>query len=56
MVLLGSLFIISGGVMLDGDIEATPAVNAAFLGPGAAAGVGITFGTSARTDARAGRQ
>ena len=35
MVLLGSLFIISGGVLLDGDVEATPAVNAAFLGAGA---------------------
>ena len=35
MVLLGSLFIIAGGVMLDGDIAATPAVNAAFLGAGA---------------------
>ena len=35
MVLLPSLFIISGGVMLDGDIEATSAVNAAFLGAGA---------------------
>ena len=35
MVLIGSLFIISGGVLLEGDIEATPAVNAAFLGGGA---------------------
>ncbi len=31
MVLLGSLFYVSGGIVLRGDIEATPAVNAAFL-------------------------
>jgi Na+/H+ antiporter NhaD/arsenite permease-like protein len=35
MVLLGSLFIISGGILLEGDIQATPAVNTAFLGGGA---------------------
>ena len=35
MVLLGSLFVISGGVMMDGDLEATPRVNTAFLGLGA---------------------
>ena len=35
MVLLGSLFVISGGVMLDGDLEATPRVNTAFLAVGA---------------------
>ena len=34
MVLLGSLFVISGGVLMDGDLEATPAVNTAFLGLG----------------------
>ena len=34
MVLLGSLYIISGGVLMDGDLEATPAVNTAFLGLG----------------------
>jgi Na+/H+ antiporter NhaD/arsenite permease-like protein len=35
IVLLGSLFVISGGVLVTGDIEATPRVNAAFLGLGA---------------------
>lgn len=35
MVLLGSLFVISGGVLMDGDLEATPLVNTAFLGLGA---------------------
>jgi Na+/H+ antiporter NhaD/arsenite permease-like protein len=35
MVLLGSLFVISGGVLMDGDLEATPGVNTAFLGLGA---------------------
>jgi Na+/H+ antiporter NhaD/arsenite permease-like protein len=34
MVLLGSLYVISGGVFMDGDLEATPAVNSAFLGLG----------------------
>ena len=34
MVLLGSLFVISGGVMLDGDLQATPRVNTAFLALG----------------------
>ncbi len=34
MVLLGSLYVISGGVLMDGDLEATPAVNTAFLGVG----------------------
>ena len=34
MVLLASLFVISGGVLMDGDLEATPAVNTAFLGLG----------------------
>jgi Na+/H+ antiporter NhaD/arsenite permease-like protein len=35
MVLLGSLFVITGGVMMDGDLEASPQVNTAFLGLGA---------------------
>lgn len=35
IVLLGSLFIITGGIQLKGDIEAKPAVNTLFLGIGA---------------------
>jgi Na+/H+ antiporter NhaD/arsenite permease-like protein len=35
MALLGSLFVISGGVLVTGDIEARPAVNTAFLAVGA---------------------
>lgn len=35
IILLGSLFVISGGIMLTGDIKATPAVNTAFLAVGA---------------------
>lgn len=35
MILLGSLFVISGGVVMDGDLEARPWVNSAFLGLGA---------------------
>jgi Na+/H+ antiporter NhaD/arsenite permease-like protein len=35
MILLGSLFIISGGVVLDGDLEARPWVNTSFLALGA---------------------
>ncbi len=35
MILLGSLFVISGGVLMDGDLEAKPWVNTAFLGLGA---------------------
>jgi Na+/H+ antiporter NhaD/arsenite permease-like protein len=35
IVLLGSLFIISGGIVLTGDLEATPATNTAFLAAGA---------------------
>ncbi len=35
MVLLGSLYVISGGVLMDGDLEATPRVNALFLAGGA---------------------
>ena len=34
IILLGSLYVISGGVMLEGDLPARPAVNAAFLGVG----------------------
>jgi Na+/H+ antiporter NhaD/arsenite permease-like protein len=36
MVLLGSLFVISGGVHMDGDLEARPWVNTLFLAVGAA--------------------
>jgi len=35
IVLLGSLFTITGGIFLSGDIEATPLVNTMFLGIGA---------------------
>ncbi len=35
LVLLGGLFVISGGILLEGDLEATPRTNAAFLGLGA---------------------
>jgi Na+/H+ antiporter NhaD/arsenite permease-like protein len=35
IALLGSLFIISGGILLKGDIKATPAVNTTFLLVGA---------------------
>jgi Na+/H+ antiporter NhaD/arsenite permease-like protein len=35
IVLLGSLFVISGGIRLSGDLAASPGVNAAFLGAGA---------------------
>jgi Na+/H+ antiporter NhaD/arsenite permease-like protein len=35
IVLLGGLFVISGGILLEGDLEATPRTNAAFLGTGA---------------------
>ncbi|MBZ0242239.1 MAG: sodium:proton antiporter, partial [Bacteroidales bacterium] len=35
IVLLGSLFVITGGIQLKGDILATPAVNTLFLGVGA---------------------
>jgi Na+/H+ antiporter NhaD/arsenite permease-like protein len=34
MALLASLFVISGGIVLDGDLEATPRVNTAFLAIG----------------------
>ena len=35
IVLLGALFVISGGIVLRGDIRATPEVNTAFLASGA---------------------
>jgi Na+/H+ antiporter NhaD/arsenite permease-like protein len=35
MALLGSLFVVSGGILVTGDIEAKPVVNAAFLAVGA---------------------
>jgi Na+/H+ antiporter NhaD/arsenite permease-like protein len=35
IILLGSLFIITGGIYLTGDIEAKPTVNTTFLGIGA---------------------
>jgi len=35
IVLLGGLFVISGSILLEGDLEATPRTNAAFLGLGA---------------------
>ncbi len=44
LVLLGSLFTISGGILLKGTIRATPAVNCGFLGVGALAA--NVFGTT----------
>ena len=35
IVLLGALFVISGGIVLRGDLRATPLVNTAFLAVGA---------------------
>jgi Na+/H+ antiporter NhaD/arsenite permease-like protein len=35
MILLGSLFVIAGGVLMDGDLEATPRTNTLFLAGGA---------------------
>jgi Na+/H+ antiporter NhaD/arsenite permease-like protein len=35
MILLGSLFVITGGIFLEGDLQATPGANVAFLGSGA---------------------
>ena len=35
MILLGSLYVISGGVLMEGDLEATPATNTVLLGVGA---------------------
>jgi len=37
IVLLLALYVITGGVRIEGDLEATPSVNAAFLGTGALA-------------------
>ncbi|MFM7035451.1 MAG: sodium:proton antiporter [Planctomycetia bacterium] len=37
IVLLFALYVITGGVRIEGDLEATPAVNTAFLGAGALA-------------------
>ncbi len=37
IVLLLALYVITGGIRIEGDLEATPTVNAAFLGVGAAA-------------------
>ena len=44
MMVLGSLFVISGGVVMDGDLEARPWVNVAFLGIGGllASAIGTT--------------
>jgi Na+/H+ antiporter NhaD/arsenite permease-like protein len=35
MILLGSLFVITGGIFLEGDLRATPLTNAGFLAGGA---------------------
>jgi Na+/H+ antiporter NhaD/arsenite permease-like protein len=35
LILLGSLFMISGGIMMEGDLLATPRINALFLASGA---------------------
>lgn len=35
IVLLGSLYVVAGGILIQGDVEATPFVNAAFLAGGA---------------------
>jgi len=35
IVLLGSLFVVSGGILITGDLQATPRVNTAFLATGA---------------------
>lgn len=35
VILLGALFVITGGIAVTGDIEARPRINAAFLGAGA---------------------
>jgi len=34
IVLLAGLFVISGGILIEGDLEATPRTNATFLGVG----------------------
>ena len=35
IALLGSLFVVAGGIVLDGDLRATPLINTIFLGVGA---------------------
>ena len=35
IVLLAGLYVISGGILLRGDVQATPLINTAFLGVGA---------------------
>ena len=35
IALLGSLFVVAGGIVLDGDLRATPAINTLFLAVGA---------------------
>ncbi len=35
LLLLGSLFVVAGGIVVDGDLRGTPVVNAAFLALGA---------------------
>ncbi len=35
IALLASLYVVSGGILLEGDLKATPGVNTAFLGVGA---------------------
>src|SRR5262249_31926855 len=44
VILIGSLFFVAGGVLLEGDLEATPLTNCAFLGLGAllASAIGTT--------------
>jgi Na+/H+ antiporter NhaD/arsenite permease-like protein len=44
VILIGGLFFVAGGVMLEGDLEATPRTNLAFLGLGAllASAIGTT--------------
>jgi Na+/H+ antiporter NhaD/arsenite permease-like protein len=44
IILLGSLYIVSGGVALTGDLKATPGVNVAFLAIGAV--IANIFGTT----------
>ena len=34
IILLGSLFVVSGGILITGDVQATPRVNTAFLAAG----------------------
>jgi Na+/H+ antiporter NhaD/arsenite permease-like protein len=44
IVLLGGLYVISGGILLRGDLEATPTTNTAFLAVGA--GIASFIGTT----------